>query len=55
MEEKDRGIIFEWINNWKYKDFTLGFNLSSQNWNEFREFYLIFSLGFWQVFIGFRV
>lgn len=55
MEEKQRGLILKFINNWEWKDFALGGHLSSQSWNEFREYYLLLSLGFWQLFIGFRV
>ncbi len=54
MEEKQKGLIFNWINNWQYKDFALGFHLSSQSWNEFREYYLLISLGFWQLSVGFK-
>ena len=55
MEEKQKGLILKFINNWTYKDFALGGTLSSQGWNEFREYYLFLSLGFWQLIIGFRI
>jgi hypothetical protein len=54
MGEKKAGLIFQWDNNWGFKDFALGFHLSSQGWNELREYYLLLSLGFWQLAIGFR-
>lgn len=55
MEEKQRGLILKFISNWEYKDFALGGNLSSMSWNEYREYYISIFLGFWQVFIGFRI
>lgn len=55
MIEKKRGFIFETIQGWTYKDFVLGATIRSESWNEFREYYILLSLGFWQVAIGFRI
>ena len=55
MGLKEKGLIFNWFSNWDSKDFALGFHLSSQGWNEFREYYLLLSLGFWQLSVGFRL
>ena len=55
MEELNKGIILNWYYFWAYKDFSLGFNLCSQSYNELREYYLLLSLGFWQLAIGIRI
>jgi hypothetical protein len=55
MGEKKRGFIFYWSDNWRFKDFALGMHISSQAWNDLREYYLLISLGFWQLSIGFRL
>lgn len=55
MREEEKGMILELRNNWEYKDFAVGLELVSESWNEFREYYLLLSLGFWQVQAGIRV
>lgn len=55
MREEEKGIILELRNNWEYKDFAVGLELVSESWNEFREYYLLLLLGFWQVQVGIRV
>lgn len=51
---KKKGFIFEFNNFWLYRDFRLGISLSSDNWDEFKEYYLAIGLGFWELVIGFR-
>lgn len=55
MEEKERGLILEFNSGWKYKDFALGLTVSSNSYNEFREYYLGIYLGFWHVYLGIRI
>jgi hypothetical protein len=48
-------IICNFNNNWRFKDFALGMHLSSQRMNTYREYYILFSLGFWQFALGVRI
>ncbi len=54
MEESNRGIICNFHNNWRFKDFALGMHLSSMSMNTYREYYFLISLGFWQIALGFK-
>ena len=54
MEESNKGIICNFINNWRFKGFALGLHLSSMGIGSYREYYILISLGFWQVALGFR-
>jgi hypothetical protein len=47
--------IFEFINHWKDKRFALGANIASESWPGTTETYLALHLGFWQLYIGFRL
>lgn len=49
------GFIFNFYNNWRFKDFALGLHLSSKRFTGYREYYILFSLGFWQLAIGFEL
>ncbi|HEY8889828.1 MAG TPA: hypothetical protein VIM70_06200 [Clostridium sp.] len=45
--------IFEFFSHWDTKQFALGLHLSSEDLGPYREYYLLISLGFWQISLGF--
>jgi len=59
MPQYDRAMmrpLLKWHSNWLFRDFSLGAFISSQDDGiGSREYYLLFSLGFWQLSIGFIV
>lgn len=48
-------IICNFTSHWRSKDFTLGFNIASQDFSVYREYYVLFSLGFWQLALGVKI
>lgn len=48
-------IILQLTNIWRFKNFALGLHLSSaESYENMREYYILVSLGFWQISIGIR-
>lgn len=47
--------ICEFFSHWRSKQFALGFHLSSEGMCAHREYYILISLGFWQISLGFSV
>lgn len=62
MDYSNGKYIFTYINNWKEKQFSLGFTFASEEHftcseeafgiTKKREYYIGLYLGFWQLFVG---
>jgi hypothetical protein len=62
MDYSNDRFIFTFSNNWKYKQFSLGFTFASEERftcsdetvgiTKKREYYIGLYLGFWQLFVG---